>query len=262
MFKNCTFMVMFLFSYSHCVKIISSYVERNIESTVPIRITSSFSFCIRFNWHGPYRTSVIFDAGDNRNLQLILRPDINQGFVYINNRGLIFGIPRNAIKIFSWQNLCVSISKAFLQVFVEGDKWYKRSYSLSSFNISASIIRFGIDIGRKNLTPYSGYISQLNIWSKDFSESELGNLSKDCSSIFHQEPDVINWNLLKDSDFSANLQDLQLEETCLEPMEPVNAVIPMFMNFENAFETCKLLGSEMRPIDSENIASNILEKSY
>ena len=92
-----------------------------------------------------YRSATIFAGGENRNLDLILRPDGEIGFVYFNFIGQIFKIPQDALEIYSWQHFCMSINQTIFQVIVQGKTWDQGPHKLSNFSINVDRIKFAYD---------------------------------------------------------------------------------------------------------------------
>ena len=238
----------------YCSIVIEKEDQTNITLTNSFKLKNEFTFCIRFDWYGIYRKTFLFSFKENI-FNLVLRPDVKMGFVVVNKIGHIFSIPENMLKIYTWQNVCISFGKKKLNIFSNGDLWYEGTHHTEEFQITINETDFGFKRSDRS-SDFIGKITQFNIWSKALSNSQIKELSDQCEYSEDLLPDILNWIDLKQHQFSGKTFKDDFDKICSN-FKTVNRVIPFALNQKEAKHVCKILGAEISYPKSENFIGNL-----
>ena len=86
-----------------------------------IKIRNIITFCIRFNLRGSTAKESYLFSSSPTNLAVLLKVNRLLGFVTLNEDSLVFKIPKNAIKPYSWYHFCFTADENTYQISVEGE---------------------------------------------------------------------------------------------------------------------------------------------
>ena len=93
----------------------------SLEMDKELYISKIISFCIRFKWRGPLqdeKRKIIFCSNQKNygKLCFSLKLPLNQGFVGLNGKDLIFDIPKKKAQPLAWHHFCFSSDAKKYQV--------------------------------------------------------------------------------------------------------------------------------------------------
>ena len=169
-----------------------------------IEINNPLTFCLRFNIKSALETNYIFSSTDDK-LELILRFSINLGIAVINSVSLVFQIPKdNAVRPFHWHHICASSREDSYTIVFDGRQCYHANHTLGP---SEKTTLRRLNLGSTNELGnwvysdginFRGLLSELNIWSKSLSFTQMEKITKNCGKV-DPMPDVLNWSVLPSS---------------------------------------------------------------
>ena len=88
--------------------------------------TETTSFCFRFQINGAFSKQTGFSALDpNYDFGTWLSLTDNYGFVILNSKALIFSIPEDYVRPYSWFNFCFSRNMTHYKVASNGELWFE-----------------------------------------------------------------------------------------------------------------------------------------
>ena len=86
-----------------------------------IQIRNIITFCIRFNLRGTIAKDRFLFSSFPTQLGVLLVVKRSIGFVRLNKNNLVFKIPKETIKPYSWYHFCFSANESTYQISVEGE---------------------------------------------------------------------------------------------------------------------------------------------
>ena len=215
-----------------------------------IEINNPLSFCLRFNIKSPLETNYIFSSKDNK-LGLTLRFSVRLGIVYLNSDALIFEIPKdNDVSPFHWHHICVSSSKDFYNIVLDGQQWFCANHTQRTFE--KTIVK-RLDLGSTNgHSVYSdgikliGLLSELNVWSKSLSAIQMVEITRNCRKV-DPLPDILNWSKLPKTMIGGSKYNETIENTCPQRNSTLLTykIMPEIHDHDNAMHICKILNGEL-----------------
>ena len=109
----------------------SLYEEYVSEPLATVKVgknlkTQAISFCFRFLIDGAFSKQTGFSALDpNYDFGTWLSLTDNYGFVILNSKALIFSIPEDYLRPYSWFNFCFSRNMTHYKVASNGELWFE-----------------------------------------------------------------------------------------------------------------------------------------
>ena len=119
----------------------------------------------------------------------------NTGFGFFNHYGYnhqMFKWPKQRMKPDVWQQICISASNNQAVLVLNGDAIFNKNLNISNLMYKVanqSYFRLG--------KYFTGYVTDLNVWSYKLEISDLITMTKSCSVIDTLTPDVFSWDTLK-----------------------------------------------------------------
>ena len=262
--KNLTVIILLFFCYICQGTLV---VELNESSTEDkntflalgqgIEISNPLTFCLRFNIRDSLATNYVFSSTDDK-LVLILRFSISLGIAIINSVSLVFKIPKdNAVRPFHWHHICVSSREDSYTIVLDGQQWYHANHTLGSSQTS-SLKR--LDLGSTNeywIYPeginFRGLLSELNVWSKALSISQMVKITRNCGKI-DPIPDLLKWSELPNSTIRGSKHIKNIENICHDKNATslTYKILPYLHDQDNAIHVCKILDGELAFPNSVN----------
>ena len=91
--------------------------------------THQLAFCFRFQIYGSFGKQIGFSDSNNfLKFGVWFRFQDNYGFVFLNEKALIFNIPKGILRPYSWYYFCFSINDNHYIVVVNGRIWLENIY--------------------------------------------------------------------------------------------------------------------------------------
>ena len=215
-----------------------------------IEINNSLTFCLRFNIKDNFATNYIFSSTNDK-LVLILRFSVSIGIAIINSVILNFEIPKDIdVLPFNWHHICVSISEDSFTVIVDGHKWYHANRAKGPVE-KTTVAR--LDLGSPDeywVYPdginFRGLLSELNIWSKSLSISQMVKITRNCGKE-DPTPDLLKWSDLPSSMIRGYKYNEKIENTCpyTEATSLTYKIMPYLHDQDNAIHVCKILNGKL-----------------
>ena len=222
-----------------------------------IEINNPLTFCLRFNIKDILATNYIFSSKDEE-LLFLLSFSYGFGLVLINSVNLVFEIPKdNDLSPFHWHHICISSSKDSYIVVIDGQQWYRASHTAGS---SEKIIVKRLDFGftseywvYSDGINFKGLLSELNVWSKSLSLSQLVEITTNCGKV-DPIPDILNWSELDESVIRGSKYVEKMGNICPQgnATSPIYKIMPYIYNRDNAIHVCKILNGEVAYPNSLN----------
>ena len=195
---------------------------------------SAKSFCIRY-----YLVSIqnqgIFTT-QNGNIGLVIYTVQNLGFIELHNKHFIFPLPKK--KPYEYEHFCFSRNDTNYLIASEGNlvhsaRFHKLNISEIEKEITDTHIMIGPTSYQSNSVKYfMGKISELNIFSKSFSESELVEMTASCDKIDSPGEKVFDWSKIESVDFtlpngySIEVESDKIQDTCSTKQRNQIAILP------------------------------------
>ena len=222
-----------------------------------IEINNELAFCLRFNIKDVLETNYMFSTTDD-NLVLILRFSVSQGIVLINSAAFFFEIPiENGVLPFQWHHICFSSKENSYTIVIDGNKWYHANHAKVSLE-KKTVTR--LDLGSTNEywvysdgINFKGLLSELNIWSKPLSLSQMVEITTNCGKV-DPIPDILNWSELDESVIRGSKYFEKMGNICPQgnATSPIYKIMPYIYDRENAIQACKILNGEVAYPNSLN----------
>ena len=215
-----------------------------------VEINNPLTFCLRFNIKSALETNYIFSSTDDK-LVLILRFSINLGIVLINRVSFVFDIPKdNGVLPFHWHHICFSTRKDSYTIVLDGKQWYHVNHTLMSSEKS-TLKRLDFE-STKEYWIYSdginfrGLLSELNIWSKSLSITEMVKITRNCGKV-DPIPDILDWSELDSSMIRGSKYIEKIGSICPQKNATslIYKIMPYLHNQDNALQVCKILNGEL-----------------
>ena len=216
-----------------------------------IEINNPLTFCLRFKIvQAILETNYIFSTTDDK-LVFILRLQYRRGIVLVNSVALNFEIPKdNDVKPFHWHHICASLSRDSYTVVLDGQQWYHGNHTKGSFE-KTTIKK--LDLGSTNDywvytdgTNMKGFLSELNIWSKSLTVSQMVKVTRNCGKV-DPIPDRLNWSELTSSMIRGSKYNENIENICPQSntLSTIYKIMPYLHNRDDAMHVCKILNGEL-----------------
>ena len=215
-----------------------------------IEIINPLAFCLRFNIKGILASNYIFSSKDD-NLVLTLRFSIGIGIGVINSVGFVFEIPKeNDVRPFHWHHICVSSSDNSFTIVFDGQQWYHANHTLPS---SEKTTVKKLDLGspseywiHSDGINFRGLLSELNIWSKSLSFSQMVKITINCGKI-DPVPDLLDWSEIPTSIIRGSKYNENIENICSQrnTTSLVYKIMPYLHDQDNAIQVCKILNGKL-----------------
>ena len=215
-----------------------------------IEINNPLTFCLRFNLKNTFATNYIFSNTDDK-LVLILRFSVNLGLALINRVPLFFEIPKdNAVLPFHWHHICISSSEDSYSVVLDGQQWYHANHEQKSFQ-KTTVTRLDLGTTNKYWTyadgiNFRGLLSELNIWSKSLSVSQIVKITTNCGKV-DPIPDLLNWSGLPNSMIRGSKYIENIGIICPQRnvTSPIYKIMPYLHDQDTALHVCKILNGKL-----------------
>ena len=222
-----------------------------------IEINNPLTFCLRFNLKVNFATNYIFSNTDDK-LVLILRFSVNLGLALINSVPLLFEIPKdNGVLPFHWHHICISSSEDSYSVVLDGQQWYHANHEQKSFE-KTTVTRLDLGTTNKYWTytdgiNFRGLLSELNIWSKSLSVSQIVKITTNCGKV-DPIPDLLNWSELSNSMIRGSKYNEDIGVLCPQrnATSPIYKIMPYLHDQDIALHVCKILNGELASPNSLN----------
>ena len=215
-----------------------------------IEINNPLTFCLRFNLKVNFATNYIFSNTDDK-LVLILRFSVNLGLALINSVPLLFEIPKdNGVLPFHWHHICISSSEDSYSIVLDGQQWYHANHEQKSFE-KTTVTR--LDLGNTNKywtyangINFRGLLSELNIWSKSLSVSQIVKITTNCGKV-DPIPDLLNWSELSNSMIRGSKYNEDIGVLCPQrnATSPIYKIMPYLHDQDTALHVCKILNGKL-----------------
>ena len=229
--------------------------NEKISLTLPenVEVSISITFCLRFNLKdiisGRYMLST-----NNDKLGLTLRFTENLGKVLLNGEEFYFKIQKDTflaknIRPFYWHHICICLSDKTFWVVVDGKQWDNGAHGIKPFkNVTLNQIIMGsttsADLQDDN---FIGEMSELNIWGKTLTLSNLVNITKSCR--YPQPmPDVLQWFNITNSMLSGEKNILKVIKQLCSQENNENSYQKLMTHLKDqdgAIKTCKILSGQL-----------------
>ena len=215
-----------------------------------IEINNPLTFCLRFNLKVTFATNYIF-SNMNDKLALILRFSVNLGLVLINSVPLFFEIPKdNGVLPFHWHHICISSSEDSYNVVLDGHQWYHANHEQKSFE-KTTVTRLDLGTTNKYWTyadgiNFRGLLSELNIWSKSLSVSQIVKITTNCGKV-DPIPDLLNWSELPNSMIRGSKYIENIGIICPQRnvTSPIYKIMPYIHDQDTALHVCNILNGKL-----------------
>ena len=215
-----------------------------------IEINNPLTFCLRFNLKVNFATNYIFSTTDDK-LVLILRFSVNLGLALINSVPLLFEIPKdNGVLPFHWHHICISSSEDSYSIVLDGQQWYHANHEQKSFE-KTTVTRLDLGTTNKYWTyadgiNFRGFLSELNIWSKSLSVSQIVKITTNCGKV-DPIPDLLNWSELSNSMIRGSKYNEDIGVICPQrnATSPIYKIMPYLHDQDIALHVCKILNGKL-----------------
>ena len=215
-----------------------------------IEINNPLTFCLRFNLKVNFATNYIFSNTDDK-LVLILRFSVNLGLALINSVPLLFEIPKdNGVLPFHWHHICISSSEDSYSIVLDGQQWYHANHEQKSFE-KTTVTRLDLGTTNKYWTyadgiNFRGLLSELNIWSKSLSVSQIVKITTNCGKV-DPIPDLLNWSQLSNSMIRGSKYNEDIGVICPQrnATSPIYKIMPYLHDQDTALHVCKILNGKL-----------------
>ena len=105
------------------------------------------TFCFRFQIYGSFGKQIgLSDSNNFLKFGVWFRFQDNYGFVFLNEKALIFNIPKGIMRPYSWYYFCFSINDTHYVVVVNGKVWLENEIP-SKFNPSTLMLNKLVTVG-------------------------------------------------------------------------------------------------------------------
>ena len=260
--KNLPIIILILYCHRSLGTLVVELDESSNENTFlaldkGIEINNPLTFCLRFNIKDSLATNYIFSSTDDK-LVLILRFSINLGILLINRVSLVFEIPKdNGVLPFHWHHICASTREDSYTIVLDGQQWYHASHKLVS---SEKITLNRLDLGStkeywtfSDGIDFKGLLSELNIWSKSLSVTQMVKITRNCGKI-DPIPDLLKWSELPNSTIRGSKHIKNIENICHDKNATslTYKILPYLHDQDNAIHVCKILDGELAFPNSVN----------
>ena len=215
-----------------------------------IEINNPLTFCLRFNIKDILATNYIFSSKDEE-LLFLLSFSYGFGLLLINSVNPVFEIPKdNDLSPFHWHHICISSSIDSYIVVIDGKQWYHASHTVGS---SEKTIVKRLDLGSTNEywvysdgINFKGLLSELNIWSKPLSFSQMVEITTNCGKV-DPIPDILNWSELDESVIRGSKYVEKMGNICPQgnATSPIYKIMPYIYDRDNGLHVCKILNGEV-----------------
>ena len=184
-------------------------------------------------------------------LALILRFSVNLGLALINSVPLLFEIPKdNGVLPFHWHHICISSSEDSYSIVLDGQQWYHANHEQKSFE-KTTVTRLDLGTTNKYWTytdgiNFRGLLSELNIWSKTLSVSQIVKITTNCGKV-DPVPDLLNWSELSNSMIRGSKYNEDIGVICPQrnTTSPIYKIMPYLHDQVTALHVCKILNGKL-----------------
>ena len=100
---------------------------------------------------------------------------------------------------------------------------------------------------------FRGLLSELNIWSKSLSPSQMVEITTNCDKV-DPIPDILNWSELDESVIRGSKYVEKMGNICPQgnATSPIYKIMPYIYDRDNAMHVCKILNGEVAYPNSLN----------
>ena len=154
----------------------------------------------------------------------------------------------NLLLLTTWNPICVNYNSRTqrLNIFVNGTDVLNNKYVGNEDNI---LINSSIELGGVRKDPFSGKITDLNIWNRPLTENEIKGYSLNCDESMFAPEQPLLWSKLNFSAISNNSNVIQLasikyEKLC-KPLAAKTKIFPTKTNFKESLQMCNQLSGKM-----------------
>ena len=224
----------------------SKVVEINNTSQIvkvippnPVKLASELTICLRFELKRESMTEFkILFYDSTGNFVFDLNVATNLGFLWIEQKSLIFSIPEDSLQPNQWNHLCIALDKSQYFVVANGIEWFSTKYNFGSWQLDFQYLIIGgapERFSQYDSIEYIGSISELNIWNEVKSLSELQDLSSNCQV---PTPDLFKWT-------EVEIQDETKETNFCGENGGIAQVVPKKLMLEDAIKVCRIMNAKI-----------------
>ena len=229
---------------------LNEYKNTSLALGLGIEINNPLTFCLRFNLKVNFATNYIFSNTDDK-LVLILRFSVNLGLALINSVPLLFEIPKdNGVLPFHWHHICISSSEDSYSIVLDGQQWYHANQEQKSFE-KTTVTRLDLGTTNKYWTyadgiNFRGLLSELNIWSKSLSVSQIVRITTNCGKV-DPIPDLLKWSEIPNSMIRGSKYNEDIGTICPQrnATSPIYKIMPYLHDQDTALHVCKILNGKL-----------------
>ena len=214
------------------------------------------SFCARINFSRVSGNQLaFFSKSKSNNFSVLFKHNANYGFIALNSIRNYFDILEKPTP-FTFQHFCFSHNVTNYLVASEGKIWHSHKFEQSDIETVDALtyikdLSFGPTHNPNDarISPFVGIISELNIFSNTFSETDLIAITGSCKKIEIGDKEF-SWSEIYPSDLIRSNGEIKVEVNNVEDICSVRRtrnleIIPISSSLEDAIMNCQVLGLDI-----------------